>query len=293
MIRGHLAILRYALMTADALSADLAVHRSLSSSGSRSWTRWRSGISSSPPARPRWCTGSGGLHVFGFWDLYRLRTHVSFRSEAAGIVRAAAVWALAVLSFLFLLRFADVSRVFLVLLLISSAIAHDRISLRPATAPARYAPAWSAGAPDADRGRRVGSGGIRRRGRSAARPGTLGRRSPAQPARRRRRLRRPMLGSIDDIEKVLHGRVVDEVAICLSPQDWEYVEPVTRFARKEGKLVRVSNSRSGRVAERWPLRRVGQHARSVTFLYGPGLRHSSRRCKGSGRRSRMPARQGI
>jgi exopolysaccharide biosynthesis polyprenyl glycosylphosphotransferase len=50
---------------------------------------------------------------------------------------------------------------------------------------------------------------------------------------------RPVLGNLDDIERILHGRVVDEVAICLSPDQVEFVEPVTRLCEEEGKIVRI------------------------------------------------------
>jgi exopolysaccharide biosynthesis polyprenyl glycosylphosphotransferase len=52
-------------------------------------------------------------------------------------------------------------------------------------------------------------------------------------------LDRPVLGSIDEIERVFHAHVVDEVAICLAPEHLRYLDPVTRLATDEGKTVRV------------------------------------------------------
>lgn len=49
----------------------------------------------------------------------------------------------------------------------------------------------------------------------------------------------PVLGGIDDLVRIFHGRVVDEVAICLPVSDWEYIEPVTVLCREEGKAVRI------------------------------------------------------
>ena len=52
-------------------------------------------------------------------------------------------------------------------------------------------------------------------------------------------LRRPVLGTVDEIQDVLHGTVVDEVAICLSLEDWSLVEPITRLCEDEGRIVRI------------------------------------------------------
>ncbi len=50
---------------------------------------------------------------------------------------------------------------------------------------------------------------------------------------------RPVLGTLDQIEEVLHGRVVDEVAICLPAERIGLVEPITRLCEEEGKIVRI------------------------------------------------------
>jgi exopolysaccharide biosynthesis polyprenyl glycosylphosphotransferase len=49
----------------------------------------------------------------------------------------------------------------------------------------------------------------------------------------------PILGGIDDIERIFHDRVIDEVAVCLPVSDWEFIEPVTVLCREEGKAVRI------------------------------------------------------
>ena len=49
----------------------------------------------------------------------------------------------------------------------------------------------------------------------------------------------PTLGTVDDIETILHHTVVDEVAICLSIEDWALVEPITRLCEDEGRVVRI------------------------------------------------------
>ena len=79
---------------------------------------------------------------------------------------------------------------------------------------------------------------------------------------------RPVLGSLDDIERVLSERVVDEVAICLSPADWEYMEPITRICEDEGKVVRVSMRALGGVLSGGYYDEIGDTP-IMTFLYGP------------------------
>jgi exopolysaccharide biosynthesis polyprenyl glycosylphosphotransferase len=76
------------------------------------------------------------------------------------------------------------------------------------------------------------------------------------------------LGTVDDIERVLHERVVDEVAICLSPPDWEYIEPITRICEEEGKVVRVSMRAVGGVLGSGYMDEIGDTP-IMTFLYGP------------------------
>lgn len=50
---------------------------------------------------------------------------------------------------------------------------------------------------------------------------------------------RPILGSIENIESILHSQVVDEVAVCLPPEAAHYLEPITGLAAGEGKTVRI------------------------------------------------------
>jgi exopolysaccharide biosynthesis polyprenyl glycosylphosphotransferase len=51
--------------------------------------------------------------------------------------------------------------------------------------------------------------------------------------------RRPILGTVDDIETILHDRVIDEVAICLPASAGRLVETITRLCEEEGKIVRI------------------------------------------------------
>ena len=60
-----------------------------------------------------------------------------------------------------------------------------------------------------------------------------------EPGGRPRIDHRPVLGGLDDIEDVLHDRIVDEVAVCLGDEDLHRIESITRLCEEEGKIVRI------------------------------------------------------
>jgi exopolysaccharide biosynthesis polyprenyl glycosylphosphotransferase len=49
----------------------------------------------------------------------------------------------------------------------------------------------------------------------------------------------PWLGPLDDLERILQQRVVDEVAICLPFSQWQYTDSIAHIAEEAGKIVRV------------------------------------------------------
>jgi exopolysaccharide biosynthesis polyprenyl glycosylphosphotransferase len=49
----------------------------------------------------------------------------------------------------------------------------------------------------------------------------------------------PILGPIDRLPSILHERVVDEVAVSLSPEDAHRMESICRLAADQGKTVRI------------------------------------------------------
>jgi exopolysaccharide biosynthesis polyprenyl glycosylphosphotransferase len=51
--------------------------------------------------------------------------------------------------------------------------------------------------------------------------------------------RRPVLGTVNEIEEILHSRIIDEVAICLPPASLHLVEPIVRLCEEEGRIVRL------------------------------------------------------
>jgi exopolysaccharide biosynthesis polyprenyl glycosylphosphotransferase len=179
--------------------------------------------------------------VAALWlqGLYRLRARWSLRSLLADILRATAIMAIGTFAILFLVKLPDVSRLFLLLLFVTQPFVTLalRLVLRLAFAAVRdrgFSTRWvlvigtgADAAAFADRIERHKELGLRVLGHLTA-PGD----APTD-------VRRPILGSLDDIEDVLHREVVDEVAICLPPTAWQLVEPVTRLCEEEGKIVRI------------------------------------------------------
>lgn len=188
-----------------------------------------------------------GVWVGALWlhDLYRLRARWSIRSEFRDVIRADLLIAVATFSALFLFKLPDVSRRFLITLFIVQVVVTmaSRIGLR------------------------LGLGALRDRGynrRFMLVVGTGdGARRFAERVERRRELglvvighlrvagatdedgamamvgSRPVLGTVDDIEDILHGRIVDEIAICLTAEHAALVEPITRLCEEEGRIVRI------------------------------------------------------
>jgi exopolysaccharide biosynthesis polyprenyl glycosylphosphotransferase len=267
MIRRYLAILRFALMSADVLSA-VALFTFLvfiRFEVLEPDAHWDLAIGAGTLAVAYGIAWAGCLWLLG---LYRLRTHVTFRGEAFGILRATILAGLAMFSLFFLLRLDDVSRLFLLLLLGSQPLLTiaSRFALRQLLRSMRRrglmtrqmlivgaGPEARAFADEVKAHRDLGLEVI----------GHLS--GPRDPAGA---VRLPVLGTIDDIDDVLHGSVVDEVALCLSPEDWEYVEPVTRICEDEGKIVRVSMRALGGMLSGGQYEELG-NTPIVTFLYGP------------------------
>ena len=171
--------------------------------------------------------------------LYRLTVRWRLWTEVRDITRATLVVVALTLSFLFLVRQVDVSRLFLALLFVAqpAVTLTGRSVLRSIFEASRrrgndprYMLVAGAGRLAQEFADRVESHpglGLQIIGHLAA------------PEERDRSVTRPILGSVDDIEVVLHSRVVDEVAVCLPPVAAHYLEPITGLAAGEGKTVRI------------------------------------------------------
>ncbi len=239
MIRRHLMALRVALILGDGATAVLVF---LAASFLRfrdgdPTELWRSiGIDLRLAAllfAGTWVT------VLWFSGLYRLTVRWRLWTEARDIARATLVVLAVTLSTLFLFKQEDVSRLFLAFLFIC----------QPAVTLAGRALL------------RAGFETIRRRGHDARYMLVIGTGRLAQdfadrieshsglgiqiighlsaPGEEIRIASRPILGTVEDIEEILHSRVVDEVAVCLPPTSAQYIEPITGLAAGEGKTVRL------------------------------------------------------
>jgi len=188
--------------------------------------------------------GYGLALVTVLWlqGLYRLRTRLSIRREVIDVLVAIIFLAVVVFTTLYLLKLPNVSRLFLLLLfsfqavltLVSRATIRALfVRLRARGYNARYMLVVGANAAAeafADAVEGHVELGLRPIGYLAA---------PNDPATGSQTARRPVLGTVDEIQDVLHGTVVDEVAICLGVEDWALVEPITRLCEDEGRVVRI------------------------------------------------------
>ncbi|MGH2407861.1 MAG: sugar transferase [Candidatus Limnocylindrales bacterium] len=238
MIQRHVFTFRLALMAADALSAIVVIVLvSLLRFGGAEWeTTWeRLGINLGLAA-----IGFAVVWVAALWlqGLYVLRARWSLRSEAYGILRAGLIVAVVTFSGLFVLKLAEVSRLFLVFLFAGEVAAAlgSRLLLRLLMGwlrshgrIRRYMLVVGSGPPAegfADRVERHVELGIQVIGHLRWTGETT-------------HTRRPVLGTLDEIETVLHSRVVDEVGIALPPEATHLIEPITRVCEEEGRIVRI------------------------------------------------------
>jgi exopolysaccharide biosynthesis polyprenyl glycosylphosphotransferase len=204
--------------------------------------------------------------------LYRLRTRLSIRREVIDVLVAVLFLAVVVFTTLYLVKLPNVSRLFLLLLfscqagltlLSRAAIRLIFIDLRSRGYNTRFMLIIGAN-PDAEAFADAVTGhaelGLLPIGHLA------GPHDP--PAGAGWTPGRPILGNVEDIQAVLHGTVVDEVAICLPLADWSLVEPITRLCEDEGRIVRIPLTEATLII---PGGRVEDfHGMSIlSLVYGP------------------------
>ncbi|MEO8273796.1 MAG: sugar transferase [Chloroflexota bacterium] len=172
--------------------------------------------------------------------MYRLRAHWSIQADVTRMTRAALLVAITVFVVLFVVHLPQVSRLFLITLFavqLLVAIA-SRLVIRSVFRLARSRgmstryvlvvgtnPIAEAFADMIDLHRELGLRVIGHLGKPP-KSGSAG-------------LKRPILGTLEDVETVIHTRIVDEVAICLDLPDWPLVEAITRICAEQGKVVRI------------------------------------------------------
>jgi exopolysaccharide biosynthesis polyprenyl glycosylphosphotransferase len=179
--------------------------------------------------------------VAALWvlGLYRLSVRWRTWTEIRDIARATLLVVAATLSFLFLVKQVDVSRLFLLFLFITQPIVTlvGRMLLRALFEAnrrrgrdPRYMLVAGTGQLAQDFADRVESHpglGLHIIGHLAA------------PEESVPMVTRPVLGSVEELQDILHTQVVDEVAVCLPAAAAHYLEPITGVAAGEGKTVRV------------------------------------------------------
>jgi exopolysaccharide biosynthesis polyprenyl glycosylphosphotransferase len=241
MIRRYAALFHAVLMAADALVA-LAVVVAAASFRFGPASEWSSALDSSLPD-PRFAVGvfiATWIGLLWMRGLYRGRSHWTMRGELRDVIGAGLMLLMATLSALFLFKLPDVSRLLLVVIfpaLVAAAFALRVIMrlvliyLRNNGRNARYMLVVGANARAKAFANTVESHpelGLVVIGHLKAGPTDNG-----------VYLRRPLLGSIDDLETVLHGQIVDEVAICLPFAMEDLIEQAALLCQQEGKVVRI------------------------------------------------------
>jgi exopolysaccharide biosynthesis polyprenyl glycosylphosphotransferase len=241
MIRRYAAVFRLTLAAADTLLAWLVVV---------GVTNWRFGRTSGWPPDVRTSLPDPDLTVavfVGMWiavlwmhGLYRSRARWTRRGELAVVLRATLVQLVLTLSLLYVFKLPDVSRLLLIAVFPSLAIAAIgiRIVMRQVLILARdhgrnvrymlilgANPRAQAFADLVESHAELGLVVIGHLKADASDSGAV--------------LKRPLLGLIDDLEQVLHSQIIDEVAICLPFAKEELIEQCAYLCEQEGKVVRM------------------------------------------------------
>jgi exopolysaccharide biosynthesis polyprenyl glycosylphosphotransferase len=220
-------------------------------------------------------------------DLYRLRARWSVRREVLDVVRAGALLAFASFGLLYALKLPEVSRLFLLALFPAQVLITIllRLVLRATFGLARErglnrrnvlivgtGPTAIQFADRIERHRELGLRVIGHlRWRAPERRRAMRAVSSSAAATELEEIGpigRPILGDIDAIEAVLHAEVVDEVAICLPPAAWGFVEPIAGICLGEGLIVRIPLVEGGLAL---PGGRVEDFddIRILSLVYGP------------------------
>jgi exopolysaccharide biosynthesis polyprenyl glycosylphosphotransferase len=238
MIRRHGSTLRAALLVTDGLLAALTLVATSMLRFGREWnTHWDWIIADEGAVLLIY--GLAWVGVLAYMGLYRVRARWTIRGEAVDLAKATLVMAALTFAVLFWLRMPDVSRSYLLLLFPTQFVVTlaTRAVLRVVF-------------------RRLRERGLNRRYVLVVGAGPRGQGFAAKLASHRElgleiagfvddeqefalqngwRYR----GALDDIERILHNDVVDEVAICLPVSQWSRIDAIAHLAEEEGKIVRV------------------------------------------------------
>jgi exopolysaccharide biosynthesis polyprenyl glycosylphosphotransferase len=242
MTKRHLMALRLMLMLADGVAAAIvfiAVSALRFTVGGPD-AQWSVGFDVGTAAVVFATTWVVVLWAMG---LYRLRVRWSLLAEARDLARATVVVVAVTLSALFLLHQDNVSRIFLALLFVVQPAVSLTLravlrswfdSLRQRGYNTNYMLVVGTGPLAQEFADRVEA----RRGLGLRVVGHLTVDAAAdrteQPS-----VTRPILGRVEDIDRIFQTSTIDEVAVVLPPESAHYLEPIVTIAADVGKTVRV------------------------------------------------------
>ena len=202
-----------------------------------------------------------------YLGLYEFRVRWTIAAELEEILVAAFVLAFATMSFLFLVKLVDVSRLFLLILLIAQSVVtilgqiafrlffnwlRGRGYNRAYMVIVGVGPEAQAFADAVESHRELGIEVV----------GHL-----RGPDEIEDHVTRPVLGRGEDLGQVFHDQTIDEVAICVSERATDWVTPLVRLAADEGKHVRVPTRLPARSLDHQTEELDGMVVRS--YVHGP------------------------
>jgi exopolysaccharide biosynthesis polyprenyl glycosylphosphotransferase len=241
MVRRHTTALRASLMAADFLvAAVLFAVVSMARYGPAWQERWH--LLGVNPWLAATAFGAGWTLLISLQGLYRVRARYALRTEAIALAKAGVVLGIGMVILLFVQHVSNASRLLIGVLIVATVVLTvlERAALRFALAWLRerghftrfviVAGSGPTAVDFADRLTRNRDLGLKVIGYLRA-PSDSHLEGDVEAA--------PILGTIDQVEQVLHDHVVDEVAICLPVADWNLVEPITKLCANEGKIVRI------------------------------------------------------
>jgi exopolysaccharide biosynthesis polyprenyl glycosylphosphotransferase len=241
MVRRYAAVLRLTLVAADFVLALIVVAGAINfrfgpTSG------WPGAMSESLPDPNFAVAAFVGMWIAVLWmhGLYRARERWTRRGEIAAVLRATLVQLALTLSALYVFKLPDVSRLLLLVVFpaltviaigIRIAIRQVLLFMRDHGRNVRYMLVLGANARSkafadlVECHAELGLVVIGHLKADASDDGVV--------------LHRPLLGTLDDLEKILHSEIVDEVAICLPFAMEELIERAVQLCEQEGKVVRM------------------------------------------------------
>src|SRR5664280_902921 len=241
MVRRYAAVLRLTLVAADIGLALLVVAGGYSFRFGPTFGGTEN-VSTSQPDPNLIVAVFVGMWIAVLWmhGLYRARERWTRRGEIAAVLRATLVQLALTLSALYVFKLPDVSRLLLLVVFPALTIAAIgiRIGIRQILVFLR------------DHGRNVRFMlvlGANARAKAFADlvecHAELGLvvigHLKADPSDNGVVLNRPLLGMLEDLEEILHSKIVDEVAICLPFAMEELIEQAVYLCEQEGKVVRM------------------------------------------------------